>query len=67
MTDTAPPARRRPGRPRVEREAPLYPIGVRLEAADADRLIAFASRRQESVAGTARKLLILALQHAARR
>jgi hypothetical protein len=53
---------RRPGRPRVERVAPLYPVVVRLEAAAADRLIALANRRGASVAATARDLLLLRLR-----
>jgi hypothetical protein len=62
MTDTAPPARR-PGRPRLNRAAPLYPIAVRLEPAAADRVIALASRRGESVAATTRRLVVFALKH----
>jgi hypothetical protein len=58
----APPPRRRPGRPRVERAAPLYATTVRLEAAAADRLIAFANRRGATVAGAARELVIIGLK-----
>jgi hypothetical protein len=57
----APNIRRRPGRPRIDRAAPLCAISTRIPATAADRLIALAARRRTSVAATARDLLLVRL------
>jgi hypothetical protein len=54
---------RRPGgRPRMDREAPLYRVSTRLPVAAADRLIALADRRGTSVAATLRDLVLVRLR-----
>ena len=60
---TSGPTLRRPAhRPRIDPAAPLYRISTRLPVAAADRLIALANRRGESVAATARDLLLVRLR-----